>query len=1683
MPLYKPDRNPALYLPKAPTIKQWNPSDVLPPSQKTNTFDQPFEDGQLIKWNNGTLDVNVPQILATGFKLPAYAAEAPLRPIEAATNGGFSRFLKGFGDVTGLGPVVNAVQGGLAASSNAGGALTNYGLAHKLAWAIGKPDSAVFSLPQPSLPGGASPTVQKAPGAIGPSLSTASGSGAVGPRGSDNGPKTAGEIRAAALAQWGYNQQEDKHYTLQELEARARTNNWDFGSFQTGPTEGADFLNRLIVDPLNLIFFAGPATEAVRAGLGAAKGAEEALKGTAFMQKFAEYTSVVSRQAEWAKPVYTPLGQLAGLGGSVPGASQGLRWGIGFAKATGRGIQSFTRTGGVITRFPDVYAQAIATLEGNLANTTLRGFVHGLDIGLRGAGSIGRKVYFPGYQATNGKFLTTASKAWIRGGLQQEALTIGAEQLTGGLQNILYGNSVNPQIDNGMSSWMHTTLQNLNNQHPLSNTDAFVLATMFTPWGSLAMDVVKAPGQLTRRLGLPKYTEATLGKFSEHLQAHGLPRMKYDELLAWIGKGDAEQGRKMFSWKVERDEGIKVQNQFSDFFRNVAELDELPRREAMVRDRMIQKIKNERIAGGLRPQSTADYMLQLFKEGPKSLTGDVAPITFNFTPETWRDMLHNEYKRAMDIGPSFRGMFGVQEAQSSIMFKQEIEPLLEMAKKAPAGTIDRQLASDVINRGRALIYNENDLFQRLAVTLGQENRGLLGEGKIGRAAMKGENVTKDELVAALQDAYDVAPNNTDILHEVINGARQVQDINTGPLQIIDGPYDMNKKLQVQRNASAGNVRQLLHNQQTLETLRNTEFFKNGKPRLGTAKQLVGEDGGLFKRKVVAPDVYQAHVEPTVAGGSFGLNDQAKLAKLLPLDEKYVYHATPLKNLESVKSNGLIPKQATGSDYGIFFGGDNLDVTGLIPTKNAKDVVFVRVDRKFTSKTEIYDNSKIHSLAGEYVSTSAIPPQDIQVLTADKKWVPASQAGEKSANATVQYVRKTDGLTVSVSDTGQIKLDTPGFPYSVDQEGLRLAVQGGGRTIVMPTAEGEFLAKNGFKEVARIGEMPEGVTSPLSLKKNIVPFDDTRAIYKKGEEGGRPIGYPRDYKVGTSRVNPKAHNAIETLREVPAEDIMWAQDTADIARARQLASEPATTEYGSGTLFRGKILADDGHHRIGAAIMRGEKNVKVWVGEVIDDGRALPTPTANTSTIPLPSRGNEMDFAGAMSPQYLAAEDMPRITLEDLQQRYANRNTFAAYAYRGGDVTKIGNAAANGEFPAYRPTKLVVKSEEAALKRAHDSALSASLLVPSVDALGPSPSADGLHSMNPEARLKHIQDLTEKTRQEYLNQVKRVSAIDEKAMQAGFIPVKAPAMSDWIQSASPSQIDRYIETATKYNEDYPSITLEPGDRIYVDPRESRIQMLAHQRGLYRRMAFDYGYLNPISRFYSAVLAPINSKWIVKQFNQAMWDSVGSLGAKTPQITKFKSEIEKQLRAWQPTSGPSSFLGSRLIRSVHALSEGVVREAGLTAFGPKVHEEILAKYGNYQSMLSESGNRLMRSAIERERAGGKPSHNPLKVAAEAAYRIYQYDSGPISGYTRMISKLFYPILRFQTDPFWILFNSLESDLLGLGLNGTKGTRFAPLRSSLDQERRAQQLATSTVIPGVGSPRLRRRESIPLGSCSPR
>lgn len=174
---------------------------------------------------------------------------------------------------------------------------------------------------------------------------------------------------------------------------------------------------------------------------------------------------------------------------------------------------------------------------------------------------------------------------------------------------------------------------------------------------------------------------------------------------------------------------------------------------------------------------------------------------------------------------------------------------------------------------------------------------------------------------------------------------------------------------------------------------------------------------------------------------------------------------------------------------------------------------------------------------------------------------------------------------------------------------------------------------------------------------VVPYKATvpKRIFEDGELV-RIEDEPPAYPVGTVREAPNGGHMI--LREVPVSEITWGQSNADIRRVNEIAAgqKVITTEYPSVALFRGHLLGIDGHHRIAAAIKRGEATVKVWVGEMIDEGAEADSPSIPTPIDLDPATGQwtndwtradqEMAFVGNMAPLYEIAEELKWKTVDE-----------------------------------------------------------------------------------------------------------------------------------------------------------------------------------------------------------------------------------------------------------------------------------------------------------------------------------------------------------------------------------------------------------------------------------------------------
>lgn len=149
---------------------------------------------------------------------------------------------------------------------------------------------------------------------------------------------------------------------------------------------------------------------------------------------------------------------------------------------------------------------------------------------------------------------------------------------------------------------------------------------------------------------------------------------------------------------------------------------------------------------------------------------------------------------------------------------------------------------------------------------------------------------------------------------------------------------------------------------------------------------------------------------------FGVNDQGylRLQDLEPYavpDPRFAYHMTPAANLERARTSGLLPGKVRPDEvHGVYFGEREADLVGLIPARNAKDSMLLRVDRSKVKLegTDMYAGNPyiLPGEVGEFVSRERVPADALEVLGADGKWHPLAPVAPEAAGAPMSHDMET-----------------------------------------------------------------------------------------------------------------------------------------------------------------------------------------------------------------------------------------------------------------------------------------------------------------------------------------------------------------------------------------------------------------------------------------------------------------------------------------------------------------------------------------------------------------------------------------------------------------------------------------------------------------------------------------------------
>lgn len=134
-----------------------------------------------------------------------------------------------------------------------------------------------------------------------------------------------------------------------------------------------------------------------------------------------------------------------------------------------------------------------------------------------------------------------------------------------------------------------------------------------------------------------------------------------------------------------------------------------------------------------------------------------------------------------------------------------------------------------------------------------------------------------------------------------------------------------------------------------------------------------------------------NLSPLPVREPFGFGDDIypsldKMQDLAPRSDKYLYHATPRGNLDAIKTGGLSPgRQRKDEITGVYFAEEGSDLESLLPARNVRDAMLLRVDKSKVSlqKTDMWPEDADWA---EWVSPEAVPSEALEVFTPEG-WVP------------------------------------------------------------------------------------------------------------------------------------------------------------------------------------------------------------------------------------------------------------------------------------------------------------------------------------------------------------------------------------------------------------------------------------------------------------------------------------------------------------------------------------------------------------------------------------------------------------------------------------------------------------------------------------------------------------------------
>lgn len=623
---------------------------------------------------------------------------------------------------------------------------------------------------------------------------------------------TVGELREKVVRQWGVNEFTGQRYTFEELQQMAIDDQWGFGEFSTDENGFMGFLEQSVTDPINLLgIAAAPALAGIKA-------------------------------ASWAKPTVSLVGRAANLPRVGAGAMMRLR-----------GPQAVATSFGNATKYLEQF--------GNLGPgpATLGNVV-----------DLARKIYFPQYgrfrapratQLTQAQRLngvqtglglnrpTAALGSWMLGGAQQMAAFSAMEGAAGFLTQREYDDELGmaPAEQSGILDDIQDTFHAINNSHPLSENQTFMVLALFSPWMQ-SINVAQKAYRVGGRNPAAYYNQGVL-HLSRRLGEMGADIKSEKDFLVWLGEGDEALGREIFEAYVDFTDVLLVENQFSPFATaTLNSIEGKVQRAEFLTKELTDAVLSRRASGALGGRSLADNIIRFYREGfDTDPEQRLVRAERTITPEGLRYAMRRNYEASRALAnEGLAHMGSLIVADGAPITRELIGALLTRLEAFdPQARIPREMAAIIIERHPSLIY-QNDFWREFSYTLGQMQENV---GKKDKALLPTEGVTVEQVRRNLEELIDEAPAESELYHEQMLRlerahvkTKEAERVLTSPV-----PQSMPHVLSSMRQRFVTIGTHSANMSSKVRDIRKAEFFRNGKPRWESAKYLVGRFGNVFHR--------------------------------------------------------------------------------------------------------------------------------------------------------------------------------------------------------------------------------------------------------------------------------------------------------------------------------------------------------------------------------------------------------------------------------------------------------------------------------------------------------------------------------------------------------------------------------------------------------------------------------------------------------------------------------------------------------------------------------------------------------------------------------------------------------------------------------------------------------------------